>query len=101
MFIIPKVKTVIFDGLFILNVYVKIRVKIMERKPLTLYSDKELEEVLVNRAEYVEHSYNSIISEIDRRRLQKNADRVYRLSILAIIISVTSLTVSALVALFK
>jgi hypothetical protein len=70
-------------------------------KPLTELTDDELKTALANHAQNVQFSYNGIVAEMERRRQQKNADRVYRLSIIAIIISVTSLTVSALVALFK
>ena len=65
-------------------------------------TDKELLEALsaqVNRN--VSFSYNDVRLEIERRSQQKNADRVYKLSILAIIVSVISLFASVLVAVFK
>jgi hypothetical protein len=71
-------------------------------KPLTELTDQELQNALsshVNRG--VAFNYNDVRNELERRRQQKNADRVFYLSIVAICISVASLVMSVLVALFK
>ena len=72
----------------------------MAEKPLTELTDQELQNALsvhVNRG--VAFNYNDIRNEIERRRQQKNANRVFYLSIVAICISVISLVMSVLVAL--
>jgi hypothetical protein len=74
----------------------------MAEKTLMELTDAELNEALsiqVNRN--VVFGYNDVRNEIERRRQQKNADRVYRLSTLAIKVSVVSLAISTLVALFN
>jgi len=74
----------------------------MPEKPLTKYSDKELEDELSTNARRGDDlSYNAVALEMERRKQQRNADKIYKLSILAIIISVASLIASFLTALFK
>ena len=74
----------------------------LSEKSLMELSDRELEDALKAHANRnVVFSYNDVRLEIERRAQQKNADRVYGLSVLAIIISVVSLFASLLVALFK
>ena len=74
----------------------------MADKSITDYTDQELRQALVERpGPGLVYSYNDVINEIERRRQQRNADRVYKLSILAIIISVLSLFGSLLTALLK
>ncbi len=46
-------------------------------------------------------SYNDILHEFERRQLKERADRTFKLSILAICVSVLSLLASIVVAVFK
>jgi hypothetical protein len=74
----------------------------MTEKPLIKYSDKELEDALsTNVRRGVVFNYNDVALEMERRKQQRNADKIYKLSILAIIISVASLIASFLTALLK
>ena len=43
----------------------------MAQKPITQYSDKELEETLSNISVYVEPSHNIVTAEIERRMQQR------------------------------
>lgn len=71
-------------------------------KPLTELSEKELKAALATHTQRgVVFNYNDVMHELERRRQQRNADRVFRLSILALIISVISLFGSLLTALLK
>jgi hypothetical protein len=74
----------------------------MADKPLNQYTEKELHQALEQQASnYLKYSYNDYAGELERRRQQRNSDRVFKLSIVAVIISVASLLGSLLTALFK
>ena len=73
----------------------------MPGKPLAEHTEEELRAFLAKHTENVVFAYNDIVAELERRRQQRNADRVFRLSIIALIISVISLFGSLLTALLK
>ena len=74
----------------------------MTKKPLTEFSEEELRQGLVNEASnYLKYSYNDYLNELERRRQQRNANRVFKLSIVALVISVISLFGSLITALLK
>lgn len=65
-------------------------------KPLTKFSQAELEELLEQRAEHVEHSYNSVLAELDRRAARKLTEASLTLSVVGVAIAVGALLLSAL-----
>ena len=72
------------------------------KKPLYQFTEKELHQALEQQvANYLQYSYNDYSGELERRRQQRNADRVFKLSIVAIIVSVISLFGSLLTALLR
>jgi hypothetical protein len=73
----------------------------MAKLPLTEIPEDQLKEMLKGINEHVQHSYNGIVAELDRRRHQRSEKRVFILSIIAIVVSVISLLASILVAVFK
>jgi len=74
----------------------------MAEKSLYELTEKELIEALSTQANRnLVVSYNDVRNEIERRRQQRNADRVFYLSILAISVSVISLVTSVFAVLFK
>jgi hypothetical protein len=74
----------------------------MDNRPLTELSVKELRTALATHTERgVVFNYNDVMNELERRRQQSHANKIFILSIVATVISVTSLVISVLVALKK
>lgn len=65
-------------------------------RPLTKHSRAELEELLEQKAEHVEHSYNSVLAELDRRAARKLTEASLILSVVGVAIAVGAFILSVL-----
>ncbi len=70
-------------------------------KSLVEMTRAELKTALSGASKNTIYSYNDVIKEMDRRRANLHALLGFVLGILAILVSVTSLLVSVLIAVFK
>jgi len=67
----------------------------MDKRPLTALSVRELKDAIEKQSDgNLSFNYNDLVYELERRAQQKNNNKVFWLSFLALVVSIVSLVIS-------